>query len=354
MKKLIRNIILFSIPLIALMFIADWFLSNALRSSRQGEFSVWNDIYDGNINAEVVVYGSSRAMVHFDPKIISDSLQVRSYNLGINGHNFWLQYFRHKELLEHNRKPKLIIHSVDIFTLVKRKDLFQMEQFLPYLLYNNKIEEWTKDYQGYDAFDYRIPLIRYYGQFKTIGKALRGVIGNEVTDSLRYKGFVYRDEEWNDDLKRAKEKYPDFKAVIDTASVELFDQYIRECLNNGIALVFVYSPEYIEGHDFVKNRDEVIGLFSMFSDKYNIPFLDYSVDPISHQKEYFYNASHLNGKGAQLFTSKLVYDMRHNESLTRLIQTVNRKDIHQASLNTDSNVMLNHKVDNDCQNEKSY
>lgn len=342
MKKLLQNILLFSLPLIAFMFIADWFLSNTLRNSRQGEFGVWNDIYDGAIKSEVVVYGSSRAMVHFDPKIISDSLNVRSYNLGLNGHNFWLQYFRHKELLKHNKRPKLIIHSVDIFTLVKRKDLFQMQQFLPYMLYNNEIEEWTKDYHGYEAVDFRIPLIRYYGQFKTIGNALKVISGNESRDSLRYNGFVYRNQAWNDDLVRAREKYPNFRAIIDTASVLLFDQYLRECLSNGIALVFVYTPEYIEGQDFVKNRQEVIDLFAMFSEKYNIPFLDYSDNPISYQKEYFYNASHLNGKGAQLFTSILIHDMNQSEKLAGIMHSINRQEIHQASFDTDSMILLNY------------
>ena len=115
MRKLLLSVLYFSIPVFLFIFLAEWFLTNQLKQSRQGEYSVWNDIFNGKVNSDIVVYGSSRAMVHMDPKIISNRMNSSCYNLGINGHNFWLQYLRHKELLKYNTKPRLIIHSVDVF-----------------------------------------------------------------------------------------------------------------------------------------------------------------------------------------------------------------------------------------------
>ncbi|MBE2208298.1 MAG: hypothetical protein IAE84_11975, partial [Saprospiraceae bacterium] len=71
-----------------------------------GEFEVWNDIYNSNVNCDIAIYGSSRAWVHIDPKILSHILQLNVYNFGIDGHNFWLQYLRHIEFLKYNPKPK--------------------------------------------------------------------------------------------------------------------------------------------------------------------------------------------------------------------------------------------------------
>ncbi len=333
MKRLIKNIILFAIPLGVLMFIADWFLSYQLQHSRYGEFGVWNDIYNSNIDADIAIYGSSRAMVHLDPLIIKDSLKMSAYNLGLNGHNFWLQYFRHKELLEYNRKPKFIIHSVDMFTLVKRSDLFQMEQFLPYMLYNKELQQWIGSYKGYSTYDFIIPLVRYYGQYKAIGKVFKSILeGNRINHSDRSLGFAAKDLPWTDDLVKARAQYPDYRVEVDSSSVELFENYLKECSNMGIAIALIYTPEYIEGQDFVKNRAEIMNIFSTLATKYGIPFIDYSDDPISYKKEYFYNASHLNGKGARLFTSKLANDIKSNEVLAQRLRYQKNQLIHQASL----------------------
>lgn len=331
MKVLFKNIALFITPLIILMFLADWFMSYKLRNSREGELSVWNDIYNGRVNSDVVIYGSSRAMVHLDPRIIKDSLDVSTYNLGINGHNFWLQYYRHKELLEHNKKPGFIIHSVDIFTLAKRKDLFNMEQFLPYLLYNKDLHQWLESYDGFTWYDYNVPLVRYYGQFKTIGRVIRSsIIGETMADSSRSLGFSAQHLEWNDDLAKAKRKIPNFIASVDPQTVKLFDRYLRECINADIPVVLVYSPEYKEGQDFVKNRTEIMNIFSVFSAKYNIPFIDYSDDSISYKREYFYNASHLNATGAQIFTSKLIHDIKKDDRIVHMVYSAFNRNTHQA------------------------
>lgn len=325
---------MFSAPIIVIMFVADYLFSNYLRESRFGEYGVWNDIYNGKINADVVVYGSSRAMVHMDPQIIKDSTNLEAYNLGINGHNFWLQYFRHQELLQHNKSPKFIIHSVDIFTLVKREDLFNLEQFLPYMFYNREIEKWISSYRGYKKADFYFPLIRYYGHYKTLGSVLKSAFVENDNDSSRYLGFAAMNLVWNDDLEKAKKKFSNFHVQIDPKSVELFDKYLKECNDNGIGVALVYTPEYIEGQEFVKNREEIMSYFRYFSAKYNIPFYDYSSDPMSFKKEFFYNASHLNSVGARLFTSKMIHDIKRDKSVLNMLYHTEDEggSIHQASL----------------------
>jgi hypothetical protein len=310
MKKLFLTVLYFSIPVILFVFIADWFLTSSLKQSREGEFGVWNDIYNGKVNSDIVVYGSSRAMVHMDPRIISDSMQTTCYNLGINGHNFWLTYLRHKELLKFNKKPKLIIHSIDVFTLTKRPDLFNSDQFLPYMMNNRDVEEAISSYKGFGFYDFHLPLLRYSGKYKTIGGIFKYMIRPTASDSGRYRGFSAQNHSWNDDLERAKIKFADFRVDLDTASISLFDRYIRECIADGIEIVFVYTPEYIEGQEFVKNRREILDTFKEFAVKYNLKYIDYSADSISYQKKYFYNASHLNKEGAELFTAKLVNDLK--------------------------------------------
>lgn len=320
MKKFILKISFFVLLILLSLYPIDYIISKKLSVSKyyaEGELIVWNDIFTGNINSDIVIYGSSRAWVQFSPRIFEDSLHISTYNLGIDGHNFWLQYFRHKELLKYNRKPKQIILSLDIFSLSRRMDLYNYEQFLPYLLWNNEIIEYISSYNGFSFFDYYIPLIRYFGESDSFIAALLSFVNFRNSDPERVKGYKGRDWIWNNDLEKAKSASEYYEASIDSASVELFERFINECKKDEIEIILVYGPEFIEGQLFVKNRKEVIDIFHDFADKYDLNFYDYSEDEISFEKLYFYNAVHLNKTGSEKFTNKLIRRINakmHNRS----------------------------------------
>ncbi|POY39995.1 hypothetical protein C3L50_09210 [Flavobacterium alvei] len=311
MKKFIKQILLFLLPIVLISFYADNYISTNLKKSNSfavKEYSTWNAIIDGQINSKIVIYGSSRAWVHINPKMIGDALNVSTYNLGIDGHNFWLQYLRHSLLLENNTNPQIIIFSLDVFTLQKVKDLYNSDQFLPYMLWNDKIRNATISYNGFKSIDYEIPLIRYFGRQNAIQTAfLVKKTNNEVE---RIKGYQGQDRQWNLDFDKAKKTMKNYERELDSSSIVLFEHFLNECKSKKIKLLFVYSPEYIEGQKFVKNRGVIISLYEKYSKKYDIPFYNYSNDPLSYQKKYFYNASHLNKTGAELFTKKLIDSLK--------------------------------------------
>ena len=66
-----------------------------------------------------------------------------------------------------------------------------------------------------------------------------------------------------------------------------------------------------------KTVKEIISLYQHFSEKYDIPFLDYSNDELSYSTKYFYNSQHLNRTGAELFTAKLADDLMEISTLQR-------------------------------------
>ncbi len=318
MRKFLLRILVFTLPILIVAYPIDYLISKYLSESNNygiGEIKIWKDIYSGKINSDLVIYGSSRAWLHISPKIIEDSLQISSYNLGMDGHNFWLQYFRHKELLQFNKKPKYIILSVDIFTLQKRTELYNYQQFLPFLLWNKDINQYTSSYTGFSTYDYNIPLIRYSHELEALIAALESFTNYHNTN-LRIKGYMGTEKKWNNDLDNAKSKVDAYEIKLDSASVNLFEQFINECHDERINLILVYSPEFIDGQSFVKNRQEIISKYEYFARKYNLLFLDYSKDELSMQKQYFYNAEHLNKNGSEIFTNKLIKDIKaqmHNK-----------------------------------------
>ena len=101
-----------------------------------------------------------------------------------------------------------------------------------------------------------------------------------------------------------------YTADLDNASVELFRQYIQECKSMDINLILVYTPEYIEGQQFVTNRSEIMTLLKGIAQENNLPFLDYSDHYLSMDKKYFYNSMHLNATGAEEFSRILSHDIK--------------------------------------------
>jgi hypothetical protein len=315
MKKFIKYFFFFISPLVLLSYFLDFFISNNLKKSNkyaEKEYPTWNAIIDGKVNSDILIYGNSRAWVDFNPTMISDSLHISAYNLGIDGHGFKLQYLRHRMLLKNNNKPKIIIVSVDIFILNNRKELYNSEQFLPYMLWNREIKSATIDYDGFNSLDYDLPLIRYYGKTEALETAIRFFSGHLSNPVCRVKGYQGRNESWNTDFDKAKLNMKKYEAKLDPETIILFEKFLAECKKQNIKLIFVYAPEYIEGQIFTKNRGEVISLYTNYSHKYNIPFYDYSTDAISYQKKYFYNTNHLNKMGAELFTTKLIDTLKQS------------------------------------------
>jgi hypothetical protein len=309
MKKFIIKILIFILPIILSAYFIDLFISGSLKKSTsygRNELPTWNFIMNKNASAEIVIYGSSRACLQVDPTMIEDSLGSSTYNLGINGHNFWLQYLRHNMLLQNNKKPKLIIHSIDVGTLEKRKDLFNLEQFLPYMLGNNEIKNATDSYLGFTWIDYKIPLVRYFGKPDAFASLIKLWLLPKSNVPQRIKGYESQNLEWNDDLDKAKKKIKFYNVQIDSSTKSLFEKYLQDCKEKKIKIVFIYTPEFIEGQEFVKNRNEVIALYTKYSKEYNIPFYDFSNDSLVFQRKYFYNSSHLNKTGVTIFTNELI------------------------------------------------
>jgi hypothetical protein len=209
-----------------------------------------------------------------------------------------------------NKKPKFIIQTLDDTSMDFERDLYNPDQFLPYMLNNKEMKDATIVFNGYKAIDYIFPLSRYFGKKEAVLEIIKLIFAPKKNTIFRVKGYHGNDKIWNDDLEKAQNDLVYFEAKPDSSIILLFDEYVSSCKKQNINMIFVYTPEYIEGQKFVRNRSDIMNLYRHFSQKYNIPFFDYSNDSISYQKKYFYNSGHLNREGAELFTSKLIGDLK--------------------------------------------
>lgn len=162
MKKFLIKSFWFIFPILVSAYPLDLLISHNLRKTKDnfGDREVWKDIYEGKANCEIAIYGSSRAAVHINSKILENFLHKSAYNFGIGGQNFPLQYFEHNQILKQNIKPQIIILSLDSLTFVEKKSIFESNQFLPYLLFNEQFRKYFHKYNNFGISDFYLPLNR--------------------------------------------------------------------------------------------------------------------------------------------------------------------------------------------------
>ena len=303
MKQLIFKIFIFSILFFCFIVSVQKFTDKMLKTYRMQDFGIMNDIFDNKINEEIRIYGTSRAMFHFNTKILEESLKKNIYSFGMNGYNFDMIMLRDTLLSKYcDKKPSTIIFSLDITTLSKREDLYESAQFIPYLS-NDIVAEKTKHYKGFEKFNYYFPASKYYGQYKLVLHAFQILLFPKLNVYDCYKGYKGNDFTWG--RRRNPENKPT-NIKLDKESLNNFQFYISRLIAKHIKLILVYSPEYIplvKRH--ISNRDQIIDIYSQISRKYSIPFYNFTSDPMCYDMSLFYEESHLNTKGANLFSEKL-------------------------------------------------
>jgi hypothetical protein len=303
-NKIFFLFVLLIISLYAFAYIVD----TGLRKSRNAHFATWNDLYNSKINADLLIMGSSRAEFHISPKIIDSLLVLNSYNLGLSAWHFDMQYARFRIYLQHNHKPKYIIHNVDVYGFSKRADVADYLQFLPYINDTILLNVTRKHKGEFDIYQQNIPLYKYKNQQKIALEGFLGFVGwsNLYDTTAKYKGYLGNDYTWNKDFESFKKRFPKgAKYRFDKEVKRQFEEYLAFCQQEKIKVILVYAPEYYEIQPYYKNKNELINLCQESVEKFGCQFLDYSQNSLCYNRNYFYNSQHLNRKGAELFSLDL-------------------------------------------------
>lgn len=313
-KKLITKAILLLSSILIMLFFLQFIVDKGLQKTRFANWGEWNDIFQSRADCDLLILGSSRAWVQFSTQILDSVLNLNSYNIGIDGYQFDMQYFRFKSYLEYNKKPSIVIVSLDIFSLAKPENLYEYEQFLPYLS-NPSVAAQTKKYNGIKASFYYLPFYKYAGtkNFWMVKMGVLEYFGLRKYDNGRFKGFKAQNSIWDSSFDEFKNKNSEgVTQTFDEETIGEFKDFLNYCESNDIQCFLVFSPEYYEVQQLFKNRDEVLYLYKDLAKHYEATFLDFTTDSICLDKKLFYNSQHLNQAGATLFSDKLAKEINNH------------------------------------------
>lgn len=245
-------------------------------------------------NEDILVFGSSRAIHHYNPQIISDSLGMTCYNCGQEGNGIVL-FYGLWQMIKEQHQPKLIIYDVSTGF-----DLYEGES-------NQKYLGWLRmDYdrpgvkQIFTAIDpteeYKMMsmLYRFNSKFmQNITDYVHPIFGIDGNGFLPLKG--------NMDKMKVKDKNLNSTSVrsVDRQKLDFVNKFVDEM--EGVELVFVASPMWYGAND------EDYQPIREICNKRDIKFIDFSNnEKYVHQNKWFKDGTHLNARGADEFTRDLI------------------------------------------------
>lgn len=305
MRRFIKYCLLFTLPAYLLLTMVDYKFSQVAKHSSDYSIEAWYDLMNGDIAADVVVMGSSRAWEHVNPLILDSILSINSYNLGIDGRSFDSQILKYHLYREHNtQKPQLIIQNIDVFSLINRIGIKKI-QFFPYF-WDKSMRATFFPVEPFTVWEKYLPMYRYVHINPRSDMPGLSVFIPDGKKTLT-KGYRGETLPWNGKALSALDSIP---FLLNDTIARKFDEYLTEVKAEGINIVFVFSPLYIGATEKMPSLNQIYAYYREIADRYSIPILDYTYMSLCNDTTYFYNAMHLNKRGSNIFTDSLANDIK--------------------------------------------
>lgn len=305
MKRFLIKAIITIVALFATAMGLDILITNNLKHSDARIFSTYNAIYSDTLQCNAVVMGSSRGQVQYDVRILDSIANLNCYNISVDGRCIDAEVVIYNAYRHHAPRPKVIIQNIDWGTL-QMSNGYEREQYLPYLDKDDLFDQ-TCENEGFSWADRWLPLVRYAGYRNIIFEGL-GLPAKVARPENIYKGYIAVDAPWDGS---AFQNIDTLGFEYNPQAVTIFEKYLAQCQKEGIHVVMVYAPFYIGAtHKMGSAVDSMFAFYQHFADRYGCDILNYIYDSISYDTLNFYNASHMNRRGAEQFSIKLANDLK--------------------------------------------
>lgn len=295
MKNFLLKISLFAAILFCIDRIAGYAFAYLSENSKGGYTGHYHHLTE-KTNDDVLIFGSSRAIHHYNPQIITDSLGLSCYNCGHDGNGIILFYGWWK-MISKRYHPKMIIYDIaDGFDLLKGED-------------NHKYLGWLKNAYDHDGIKDIFLSVDETERYKMMSLMYRynskwhQVVTDYICprDVIQDNGFLPLEGSF-DSMKVRKNVNLDEPFEFDELKLEYLNRFVQEI--GDTKLIFGVSPLFY-GHNEAHLKP-----VKELCEKYDIKLYDYSnSEKYVHNADFFRDGSHLNAKGADEFTKDFVSNL---------------------------------------------
>ncbi|PCJ25693.1 MAG: hypothetical protein COA97_07380 [Flavobacteriales bacterium] len=310
-NKIIKPIITV-LSTVVVLFLAEFFLQKTMKSVKYNEIGKINYVMEKKLDVELSIWGSSTALVNFDPKIIIDSLGFSAFNMGINGTNIDQYNGLLLNYLNYTENSKYLIIAIDIHqALINREEFFETYKWLHHFgdknIYNchSDIDKFLMKKNKYIPF-YSITQYDKHG-FPYFRSAL---FSN--TDKYSFPNLGYLP---NGDMSLLRPSSSGTKMFAEV-NKRAYRKLLTSCLiakEKNITPIVIITPCFTEGLKNILFIDEYKKKVFKLKNKGVVVF-DFLDTYISKNPKYFKDNTHMNNAGAEELTKMLIQNIKKIES----------------------------------------
>lgn len=291
MKRFILKISAFLI----LFAFVDFSIGKVLRcaeSHARGGKSERNYYINHKTNEDILFFGSSRALNHYNPRVFEQTLGMTAYNCGEDETGI-ICFYPKLNLIKKRYKPKVIVYDVYLSDLLGDLRLQNID-YLKTLKTSYGIEEsvdtmfWR--YEPMSKYKMMSSLYRYNSSYLNI------LIDNIKGSRLFEKGFYLLNTDSMKVFPKVDNSHKSYS--YDRDKLRFLEKFIEENKRDNIVMFFAISPE------LGRTNDELFEPIKKICYEYNVPLFNHYCDTVFNKHmEYFGNQNHLNQKGALKYSN---------------------------------------------------
>ena len=300
MKKFLLRITFVVVVILSIFYIFQYLIDHKAKSNMNNfPYRTLNMVRKSHvIDADVVIFGNSRAQNHYNTAIMDSILSCNCFNLGLAGRSF--DYIYNMVILpyfDNNELPKLVIVEVCPQAFFAHWNPNYVTQYLPYISekYSRFYVNLCEEIHPIDRF---LPT-KYFGIKQSLTELL-------LFDTIHIA--KHKDSAGFHKVGTYKINFPDtiYSLEKDAQIIQYFQQFVSICKDKDVKLIFVCSPMHKK--DFYEHCEMEKFWLQIDSIAPNVPTMDYSL-MFGSDTTYFAESTHLNKYGADIFSQQLSHDI---------------------------------------------
>jgi hypothetical protein len=305
----------FSIILIVADRLVGFALKKIYFSQKKGQYSQTTYALD-SAKQDILIFGSSRAVRHYSPSIISKASGLSCYNSGRDG--LMIPYAAAVQEVSLSRHiPKVIILDISPRELgIDRTKYERLSILLPYAGEHEQLMKYIKEVSPFEPD--KLVSKTYPFNSSAFVLACNTLLAKSV--SKDDNGYLPLENsmtkaETDDYLKRMESRAKKIRQkteVAEAKAVAYFKQFLDNAARYNIKTLVVISPTILNNSFYLDNQMLERNLIEKITGQYkNVTFLDYSKDPrFNGHSEKFADYFHLNIQGSTEFSQLIAQNVK--------------------------------------------
>lgn len=301
-KLLVRLLILFL--LVACFDLVYGVVCRYLIAHPKGGSIYLDNYVCDSTQAEMLIFGSSKAQNQYDPDILEDTLGISVFNCGSHGMGIIYHYGRWK-IISQRYIPKVVVYEMlPIVDFMVRDDNS---------IFINPLRPWYGKVEGIDSIFWKVDPTERYKMFSKTYKY------HSFFDYLTcyrsfgwYKNGYSRPANSRLNPKYATQYDKNFTYKLDTLKWYYTERFVRE-VSSKTKLVMVSSPMY----SFHNDHGGLTKIKELCK-QYDVPVIDHFCDTaFVDNPELYIDMAHLNRDGSVKWSSLIASELKAYIGLTK-------------------------------------